>query len=76
MGYCSWNEDVITDSRIAGRPRMEIAAQAVRHLTEDVVTLNLFHGTTPTVVGPRLTNVGPGGERAEQTWNATIYDLT
>jgi len=55
---------------------MEIAAQAVRHLTEDVVTLNLFHGTTPTVVGPRLTNVGPGGERAEQTWNATIYDLT
>jgi peptide/nickel transport system substrate-binding protein len=60
---------------IADGPRMEIAAQAVRHLTEDVVTMNLFHGTTPTVVGPRLTNVGPGGERAEQTWNAAAWDL-
>ncbi len=60
---------------IAEGPRMEIAAQAVRHLTENVVTLNLFHGTTPTVVGPRLVNVGPGGERAEQTWNAVAWDL-
>ena len=60
---------------IADGPRMEIAAQAVRHLTEDVVTMNLFHGTTPTVVSPRLLNVGPGGERAEQSWNAAAWDV-
>jgi peptide/nickel transport system substrate-binding protein len=60
---------------IAERPRMEIAAQAVRHLTENVVTMNLFHGTTPTVVGSRLRNVGPGGERVDQTWNAVTWDV-
>jgi peptide/nickel transport system substrate-binding protein len=56
-------------------PRMEIATQAVRHLTENVVTMNLYHGTVPTVVGSRLVNVGPGGERADQTWNAATWDL-
>jgi peptide/nickel transport system substrate-binding protein len=56
-------------------PRMEIATQAVRHITENVVTMHLFHGTSPTVVGSRLLNVGPGGERAEQTWNSETWDL-
>ncbi len=60
---------------IAEGPRMAIAAQAVHHLTENVVTINLFHGTTPTVVGPRLRNVGPGGERVDQTWNVLAWDL-
>ncbi len=60
---------------VAEGPRMEIATEAVRHLTSNVVTMNLFHGTSPTVARATLANVGPGGERAEQTWNSATWTL-
>jgi peptide/nickel transport system substrate-binding protein len=62
-------------STIPERPRFEHATRALQHATDQVVTLGLFYGTLPTMVGNRIQNVGPGGERAEQTWNLMSWDL-
>jgi peptide/nickel transport system substrate-binding protein len=70
--------DALVDSYFATIPeaaRTDYARRAVRHATEQVVTMGLFYGRLPTMVSHRLLHVGPGGERAEQTWDITLWDL-
>ena len=52
--------------------RMEVAAQIVNHLSDQVVPMLMFHDLTSTAIGPRLRNVSPVGN---QVWNAMNWTV-
>ncbi len=56
--------------------RMQIAAQVVNHLTDNVVFLPMFYDLTPTMIGNRLVNVPTKVSQGNTvTWNAHLWDV-
>jgi hypothetical protein len=55
--------------------RMDVLGQIVRHETEQVVGMGVFHSTTHMFVGNRLVNVHARGANATEAWNAQDWDV-
>jgi peptide/nickel transport system substrate-binding protein len=71
--YSNPQFDALIDRFVVTVPpdeRLRIVGQIVRHMTEQVVTVNLFFGADPTLVNKRLVNV-----TAKLAWNAYEWDL-
>ncbi|HZT07925.1 MAG TPA: hypothetical protein VFC51_12915 [Chloroflexota bacterium] len=68
--------DVLIDRYYVTIPRaerMQIAAQIVRHLSDQVVPLLLFYDLTATAIGSRLRRVSWQGN---ELWSAYEWDVT
>jgi peptide/nickel transport system substrate-binding protein len=55
--------------------RMGVLGQIVRHETDQVVGMGVFHSTTHMLVGNRLVNVHARGANATEAWNAHEWDV-
>lgn len=55
--------------------RVEILAQAMRHMTDQLVVVPLFHDAEPVLIHNRLVNVGSRKGDALQPWNAHEWDV-
>ena len=56
--------------------RMEIGRQIMRHVTEQVVWLDLFYDAQPILISRRLKNVtASSAEGALETWNGPDWDI-
>jgi peptide/nickel transport system substrate-binding protein len=55
--------------------RLQMLMQIVRHQSENVTALGLFHYVNPTMVANRVLNVGGRGAKAMETWNAQLWDV-
>jgi peptide/nickel transport system substrate-binding protein len=55
--------------------RMEVLAQLMHHITDQLIIMGIFYNVAPSLIGNRLVNVTPGGERATQAWNAHLWDV-
>jgi peptide/nickel transport system substrate-binding protein len=78
--YMNPELDVLIDRFVATIPpreRMEIAAQIVRHITDQLPVLPLYFDATPSLVHNRLQNVTAlsGSEDARQAWNSHEWDV-
>jgi peptide/nickel transport system substrate-binding protein len=55
--------------------RMEALGTMVRHQTENLNQLPIFHGADPTLIANRLLNVSARGDAYTQAWNGHEWDL-
>ena len=55
--------------------RVQIVAQAMHHMSDQLVIVPLFHDAEPVLVHNRLLNAGPKRGDALQTWNAEEWDV-
>jgi len=75
-GYMNSDLDGLIDRYFVTIPRPEriqVAAQMVQHLSEQVVPMVMFYDVTATPIGRRLRNVATEGN---QPWNAYLWDTT
>jgi peptide/nickel transport system substrate-binding protein len=56
---------------IPRRERVEAVGQIIHHMTDQVLTINLFHGADPTLWNKRLQHVRP-----RTAWNAYQWDVS
>jgi ABC-type transport system substrate-binding protein len=57
-------------------PRMEAAAQVVRHVSEQVAWMGMFYQTDPLVLANRIQNVTiPRASGSDVTWNVQDWDV-
>jgi peptide/nickel transport system substrate-binding protein len=76
--YRSAEFDGLIDRYFATIPmpeRMDVLAQLMHHITDQLVIMGIFYNVAPSLIGNRLVNVTPGGERATQAWNAHLWDV-
>lgn len=58
------------------RDRVQVLGQILHHTTDQVVTLPLFYGASPTVLSSRLVGVGPRkAQEGTEAWNAYAWDI-
>lgn len=69
----AWLERSITT--IPMQERMQALAGLVRHMSENLSHLPLFHGADPTMISNRLINVTGRGADFTQAWNAHEWDV-
>ncbi|MPZ15026.1 MAG: hypothetical protein GEU73_11485 [Chloroflexi bacterium] len=55
--------------------RMQVLGQLMHHISDQLIIMGLFYLPSPTLMQNRLANVGPGGNRATQAWNAHEWDV-
>jgi peptide/nickel transport system substrate-binding protein len=55
--------------------RIQVGAQIVRHMTEQVVWMGLFYRMEPSMMANRMRNVTPGPQGYTQAWNAHAWDV-
>lgn len=55
--------------------RYDVLAQIIRHMTENVIVMPLFHDSEPVLISERLTNAAGRRGMAVQTWNVHEWDL-
>jgi peptide/nickel transport system substrate-binding protein len=70
--------DSLIDRHFATIPtaeRMDVLAQLMHHITDQLVIMGIFYNVAPTLMSNRLVNVTPGGERSTQAWNAHEWDV-
>jgi peptide/nickel transport system substrate-binding protein len=76
--YMNPELDILIDRYLATIPRqerMQVAAQAVNHITDRVVELPLFYDTQPALIANRLANVFPASGNSQTAWNAHEWDV-
>jgi ABC-type transport system substrate-binding protein len=76
-GYRSAELDPLIDrysSTIPIQPRLELARQITRHVTENLPQLPLYFDTWPGAASPRLINARAASDGA-QTWNVHTWDV-
>jgi len=76
--YRSPELDALIDRYLVTIPRderVQIAAQAMHHLSDQLVIVPFFHDAEPVLVHERLINAGPKKGDALQTWNAQEWDV-
>jgi peptide/nickel transport system substrate-binding protein len=56
--------------------RNQVLAQVIRHMTENVIVMPLFHDSEPVLINERLVNAKGRRGMAVQTWNAHEWDLS
>lgn len=56
-------------------PRMEVARQITRHVTENLPILPLFFDTWPSVSAERLMNANASANNGRATWNVHEWDI-
>jgi peptide/nickel transport system substrate-binding protein len=62
-------------STIARPERMRVLGQLMHKITDELTIMGLFYLASPTLVRNRILNVGAGGDRATQAWNAHEWDV-
>ncbi|MBM2810825.1 MAG: hypothetical protein HW416_1584 [Chloroflexi bacterium] len=56
--------------------RMQVLGQVLRHSSDQVSVIGLFHGTAPTMANNRLLGVGPrSAEETTVAWNVYAWDV-
>ena len=55
--------------------RTRLLAQAIHHMTDQLVVIPLFHDAEPALIGNRLVNVGSKRGDSLQGWNAHEWDV-
>ncbi len=55
--------------------RLQLLTQIIRHMSDQLVVVPLFHDAEPALVGNRLLNVGARKGDALQGWNAHEWDV-
>ena len=76
--YRSAELDALIDRYLVTIPRddrVQVVAQAMRHMTENLVVVPLFHDAEPVLIHERLVNAGSRKGDALQTWNAHEWDV-
>jgi ABC-type transport system substrate-binding protein len=59
---------------IPAAERVQIVADVVAHVTDQVVAMGVFYATNVTMVSNRVVNVRPG-DTSTASWNAEEWDL-
>jgi ABC-type transport system substrate-binding protein len=70
--------DALIDRYFATIPheaRIQVLGQVMHQVTDQVTMLGLFYLAYPTLMRNRVLNVGAGGDRATQAWNAHDWDV-
>jgi hypothetical protein len=60
---------------IPRQERLQLAAQAIHHITDRVVELPLFYDTQPAFIANRLVNVSAATGNSQTAWNAHEWDV-
>jgi peptide/nickel transport system substrate-binding protein len=76
--YRSAELDALLDRYVVTIPREErtqVLAQVIKHMTENLVVVPLFHDAEPALVGNRLLNITARRGDAFAGWNAHEWDV-
>jgi peptide/nickel transport system substrate-binding protein len=76
--YRSAELDALLDQYVITIPKQErtqVLAQIIKHMTEQLVVLPLFHDAEPMLVGNRILNITPRRGDAFPGWNAYEWDV-
>jgi peptide/nickel transport system substrate-binding protein len=73
LEYDAWIERYLTTVPMV--ERMQVLGGLVRHQTENLSHMPIFHGADPTLVSNRLQNVTARGDNFTQAWNIQDWDL-
>jgi peptide/nickel transport system substrate-binding protein len=60
---------------IPSAERNQVYAQAIRHMTDQLVLMTLYHEPEPVLISNRLVNVAGRRGEAIQAWNAQDWDV-
>jgi peptide/nickel transport system substrate-binding protein len=71
--YDAWIERYLTTVPMV--ERMQVLGGLVRHQTENLSHMPIFHGADPTLVSNRLQNVTARGDNFTQAWNIQDWEL-
>lgn len=71
--YDAWIERYLTTVPMV--ERMQVLGGLIRHQTENLSQMPIFHGADPTLVSNRLQNVTARGDNFTQAWNIQDWDL-
>ena len=76
--YASAELDALIDTYFRTIPRAErigILREVVRHTSEQLPFLGVFYGTSSTLIGNRMVNIGGRNSIATEGWNAEQWDV-
>jgi peptide/nickel transport system substrate-binding protein len=76
--YMNAELDALIDSYVATipfGPRMDVARQIARHVTDNLPIMPLFFDTWPGAAAGRLVNVSASANNGMSTWNAHLWDV-
>jgi peptide/nickel transport system substrate-binding protein len=76
--YMNAELDALIDSYVATipfGPRMDLARQIARHVTDNLPIMPLFFDTWPGAAAGRLVNVSASANNGMSTWNAHLWDV-